>query len=79
MLETTMSFAEIVLIISGLLFITKSVMQYGKRTSDWGGIVKMFYKRVGMDTAEYKWYRLGVSCFIVGVVVRIVNLTFWPV
>ncbi|MCG7587017.1 hypothetical protein [Photobacterium sp. OFAV2-7] len=78
-METTMSFAEMVLIISGLLFITKSVMQYGKRTSDWGGVAKMFYKRVGMDTAEYKWYRLGVSCFIVGVVVRIVNLTFWPV
>ncbi|MGF1729201.1 hypothetical protein L4D19_06375 [Photobacterium kasasachensis] len=79
MLETTMGIAEMVLIISGLLFITKSVMQYGKRTSDWGGVVKMFYKRVGMDTAEYKWYRLGVSCFVIGVVVRIVNLTFWPV
>lgn len=79
MLETTMSFAEMILIVSGLLLITKSVMQYGKRTSDWSGVVKMFYKRVGMDTAEYKWYRLGVSCFVVGVIVRVVNLIFWPV
>jgi len=79
MLETTMSFAEMILILSGLLFIAKSVIQYGKRTSDWSGAIKMFYKRVGMDTAEYKSYRLGVSCFVIGVAVRIVNLTFWPV
>ena len=79
MLETTMRFAEILLIASGLLFIAKSIAQYGKRTSDWSGVAKMFYKRVGMDTKEYKWYRLGVGCFVVGIVVRIVNLTFWPV
>ena len=79
MLEITMNFAEMILIVSGLLFIAKSALQYGKRTTDWAGIAKMFYKRVGMDTAEYKWYRLGVSCFVFGVVVRIVNLTFWPI
>lgn len=79
MLETAMTIAEILFITSGLLFTAKSIHQYGRRTSDWAGAAKMFYKRIGMDTAEYKWYRLGISFFVVGVLVRIVNLTFWPV
>ncbi|UXI03930.1 CDK5RAP3 family protein [Photobacterium sp. TY1-4] len=78
MLETSLKIVEIMLIASGLLLITKSVFQYGTRTRDWSGVVKMFYKRVSMNVAEYKAYRLGVSAFILGVLVRIVNLTLWP-
>ncbi|UTV30233.1 hypothetical protein [Photobacterium atrarenae] len=77
--ETTLQFAEIILIACGLMLITRSIFQYGKRTRDWTGVAKMFYQRVSMNVAEYKAYRLGVSAFILGVIIRIVNLTLWPV
>ncbi|WP_299012935.1 hypothetical protein [uncultured Photobacterium sp.] len=79
MLETITNVAEILLLVFGLMFITMGVGQYGWRTADWGGVVKMFYQRICMNTSEYKWYRLGVSSFVFGVIVRIVNLTIWPV
>ncbi|MDX1302910.1 hypothetical protein [Photobacterium sp.] len=78
MLQITMNYAEILLLVTGLLLITKSLFQYGKRTRDWSGLAMMIVKRVGMDTAEYRWYRLGVSYFVAGVVIRIANMIFWP-
>ena len=78
MLQTTMNYAEIVLLVTGLLLIAKSMFQYGLRTRDWSGVAIMIVKRVGMDAAEYRWYRFGVSCFVVGVIIRIANMIFWP-
>ena len=78
MLQTTMNFAEIILLVTGLLLIAKSMFQYGLRTRDWSGVAIMIVKRVGMDAAEYRRYRLGVGCFVVGVVIRIANMIFWP-
>ncbi|PSW21834.1 hypothetical protein C9I98_00780 [Photobacterium sanctipauli] len=79
MLATGMFTLQMALLVVGLAMVGASIAQYGKRTHDWAGVVKMFYKRVEMTTSEYKSYRLGVALFVLGVVVRIVNLTFWPV
>ncbi|OAN13166.1 hypothetical protein A3K86_16025 [Photobacterium jeanii] len=79
MLQTSLVVAEIVLLSLGVLMIIKSMAQFGQRTQNWLGVLTMFYKRVGMDIAEYRWYRLGVASFVLGVVLRIVNLTIWPV
>ena len=78
MLQTSMNYAEILLLVTGILLIAKSIFQYGQRTRDWSGIAIMIVKRVGMDAAEYRWYRFGVGCFIIGVAIRIVNMIFWP-
>ncbi|WP_428468883.1 hypothetical protein [Photobacterium minamisatsumaniensis] len=79
MLATGMFTVQMALLVVGLAMVTVSIAQYGKRTHDWGGIVKMFYKRVEMTSGEYKSYRLGIALLVIGVVIRIVNLTFWPV
>ncbi|MGF1690944.1 hypothetical protein [Photobacterium kagoshimensis] len=78
MLQTSLSAIEMLLITIGVLMIVKSMLQFGLRTKNWLGVVTMFYKRIGMDVAEYRWYRMGVASFVLGVIVRIVNLVFWP-
>jgi hypothetical protein len=78
MLQATMGFVEVILLVTGVLFIAKSMFLYVKRTKDWSGVAVMVIKRVGMDAHEYRCYRFGVSCFVVGVIVRIVNMIFWP-
>ncbi|KHT61894.1 membrane protein [Photobacterium gaetbulicola] len=79
MLQLSMSVAEYLLILAGLAMVGNGIILYGRRTSDWTGILKMFYNRIGMSVQEFKWYRLGVASLVLGVVVRILNLTFWPV
>ncbi|KLV05490.1 membrane protein [Photobacterium aquae] len=69
---------EYVLVAVGLSMLGRGIYLYGHRTRDWSGIAKMFYQRVGMLAGEYRWYQLGVSVFVLGVVVRIVNLMLWP-
>ena len=78
MLQVSMTVAEYVLILAGLVLVGNGIILYGRRTSDWTGVLKMFYNRIGMSAAEFKWYRLGVAALVLGVIVRIVNLTFWP-
>ncbi|KMV31947.1 hypothetical protein L4D00_20740 [Photobacterium swingsii] len=78
MLQTSLSVIEMLLITLGVLMIAKSMLQFGQRTHNWLGVATMFFKRVGMNVAEYRWYRMGVASFVLGVVVRIVNLTVWP-
>ena len=78
MLQVSMAIGEYLLIMAGLAMTGAGIVLYGRRTHDWSGVVKMFYKRIGMSVEEYKWYRLGVSALILGVVVRVVNLIFWP-
>lgn len=70
--------AEKGLLIVGIIFVLTSVMQYGKRSHDWKGVVTMFYKRIPLSIGEYKWYRLGVAFIVVAVLLRILLLTLWP-
>ena len=79
MMQNTMNIAEYLFLLGGLSMIMMGIAQYGRRTQDWGGVVRMFYRRIDMTVAEYKWYRLGVSCVVVAVIVRVVNFTVWPV
>ncbi|MGR2769356.1 MULTISPECIES: hypothetical protein [Photobacterium] len=78
MLPVAMSVAEYLFVLTGIGMLMTGIVQYGRRTSDWGGIVKMFYKRIGMTVSEYKWYRLGIGVLMLGIVIRILNLTLWP-
>ena len=78
MLQVSMTVAEYLFILAGLVMVGNGIILYGRRTSDWTGVLKMFYNRIGMSADEFKWYRLGVALLVVGVIVRIANLTFWP-
>lgn len=69
---------EKVLLLLGVACFLTGIICYGKRSQDWKGIVTMFYKRIPMSIAEYRWYRLGVVIVILAIILRIVLLTFWP-
>ncbi|MBL4829955.1 MAG: hypothetical protein JKY55_08750 [Aliivibrio sp.] len=77
-MEMVMSGIENILIFGGVASIIRSIMLYGKRTEDWKGAVTMFLKRISLSITEAKWYKFGVSMFLLGVVLRIVNYTLWP-
>ena len=66
---------ENLLIGAGIICLLLAITQYGRRTSDWGGACVLFVKRIDLSVQEHKWYRIGVSSFFLGVVVRILNLT----
>lgn len=68
---------ENLLIGGGIISLLFAITQYGRRTSDWGGACILFVKRIELSIQEHKWYRIGVTSFFLGVVVRILNLTFW--
>ncbi|WEM45557.1 hypothetical protein PTW35_20995 (plasmid) [Photobacterium sp. DA100] len=78
MLQLSMTVAEYLLILAGLAMVGNGIILYGRRTSDWTGVLKMFYNRIGMSVEEFKWYRLGVASLVLGVIVRIVSLIIWP-
>ena len=78
MIETALSGIENVLIIGGLASIIRSIMLYGQRTQDWKGAMTMFVKRIPLSITEAKWYKFGVSMFLLGVVLRVINYTLWP-
>ncbi|MCL9773950.1 hypothetical protein [Vibrio methylphosphonaticus] len=77
-METSLFLAEKGLLIVGLLFILTGMVQYGRRSHDWKGVVTMFYKRVPMNVSEYKHYRLGVALVIAAIVIRFAFHIFWP-
>lgn len=76
--ETSLFWVEKGFLLVGIIFVLTGIMQYGKRSHDWKGVVTMFYKRIPMSVAEYKWYRLGVSLIVFAVVLRVIVLTLWP-
>ncbi|MDO6582053.1 hypothetical protein Q4491_11955 [Photobacterium sp. 2_MG-2023] len=78
MLEMASKSAEWLLLLSGVTLILTSMVQYGRRTRNWGGVMTMFYKRVSMTAIEFKFYRSGVAAVILAIVLRMVNLIFWP-
>ncbi|EOX1482066.1 hypothetical protein ACPDZ9_000634 [Vibrio cholerae] len=77
-MEIVLFWVEKLILVSGILLVLIGVMRYGRRSQDWKGVVTMFYKRIPMTIEEYKWYRLGVSCIVFAIILRIALLTFWP-
>ncbi|EDK30724.1 hypothetical protein VSWAT3_25614 [Vibrionales bacterium SWAT-3] len=77
-MEVGLFWAEKGMLVLGALFVLTSVMQYGKRSSDWKGVITMFYKRIPMSVAEYKWYRLGIALLVFAVIIRFALLILWP-
>ncbi|QXO15890.1 MULTISPECIES: hypothetical protein [Vibrio] len=77
-METTLFWIEKAVLVAGIVFVLTGITQYGKRSHDWKGVVTMFYKRIPMTVAEYKWYRLGIAMVVFAVVLRIIVLTLWP-
>ncbi len=77
-MEVGLFLAEKGMLVLGALFVLTSVMQYGKRSSDWKGVITMFYKRIPMSVAEYKWYRLGIALLVFAVIIRFALLILWP-
>ncbi|CAH8235782.1 hypothetical protein [Vibrio aestuarianus] len=77
-MEVGLFWAEKGILLLGIIFVLTSITQYGKRSHDWKGVVTMFYRRIPMTIAEYKWYRLGISFIVFAVVLRIIVLTLWP-
>lgn len=74
----TLNWIENITLLIGIGCILLSITQYGRRSSDWSGVVMMVFKRIPMNVAEYKWYRLGVALVIFAVVLRIIVLTLYP-
>ena len=77
-MEVGLFWAEKGMLVLGALLVLTSVMQYGKRSSDWKGVITMFYKRIPMSVAEYKWYRLGIALLVFAVIIRFALLILWP-
>jgi hypothetical protein len=65
-------------LVFGIIFVMTGILLYGKRSNDWKGVATMFYKRVPLSIAEYKWYRLGISLVVFAVILRVLALTLWP-
>ncbi|WP_117234117.1 hypothetical protein [Vibrio maerlii] len=78
-MDFTLFWLEKVLLVAGILSILTSMYMYGRRSSDWSGLVTMFFKRVQMNIAEYKWYRIGVALVLVAVVLKVALYTFFLV
>lgn len=77
-MEVSLFWIEKGFLLVGIICVLTGVIQYGKRSSDWRGVATMFYKRIPLSVAEYKWYRLGISMVVFAVLLRIVVLTLWP-
>ncbi|MGR5094285.1 hypothetical protein ACPV5O_14330 [Vibrio maritimus] len=77
-MELGLFWTEKALLVVGVLFILTGIVQYGRRSHDWKGVVTMFYKRVPMNVGEYKRYRLGVAFVIFAVVLRFALHVLWP-
>ncbi|TKF28580.1 hypothetical protein [Vibrio kanaloae] len=77
-MEVGLFWAEKGMLVLGALFVLTSIMQYGRRSNDWKGVITMFYKRIPMNIAEYKWYRLGIALLVFAVIIRFALLILWP-
>ncbi|KQA23467.1 hypothetical protein ACP45F_12950 [Vibrio metoecus] len=77
-MDMALFWVEKLMLVGGILLVLTGIMHYGRRSQDWKGVVTMFYKRIPMTVEEFKWYRLGISCILFAVILRIALLTFWP-
>ncbi len=77
-MEVGLFWAEKGMLVLGALFVLTSIMQYGRRSNDWKGVITMVYKRTPMNIAEYKWYRLGIALLVFAVIIRFALLILWP-
>ncbi len=77
-LELGLFWLEKGLLLAGVLFVLTGIIQYGRRSSDWRGVITMFYKRVPLNVDEYKWYRLGIGVLIFAIVTRVALFIVFP-
>ncbi len=77
-MEASLFWIEKLFLISGIIFVMTGIIQYGKRSHDWKGVITMFYKRVPLSIAEFKWYKLGIALIVFAAILRIIVLTLWP-
>lgn len=66
------------ILLVGIGCVLFSLLEYGKRSQDWKGVITVFYKRVDMTVNEFKFYKFGVSLLVFAVILRIGVLTLWP-
>ncbi len=77
-MEVMLFMLEKSLLICGLFCILTALLRYGRRSSDWRGVLTVFYKRVPLTVSEFKFYRLGVALLCFAIVLRIGLLAFYP-
>ncbi|WPC76581.1 hypothetical protein [Vibrio porteresiae] len=66
------------ILLLGILCLMTGILQYGRRSHDWKGVITMFYKRVPLSVTEFKWYRSGIAFVLVAVVLKVLLFTLWP-
>lgn len=77
-MEMVLLVLEKSLLLVGIGCVLFSLLEYGKRSQDWKGVITVFYKRVDMTVNEFKFYKFGVSLLVFAVILRIGVLTLWP-
>ncbi|WP_417607202.1 hypothetical protein [Oceanimonas baumannii] len=72
--------AESALLLTGLLLVLIGTWRYGRRRKDWLALPRIVFNRAkDLTLQEYRWLRYGGMLLFIGVLVRIANLTFYPV
>ena len=72
--------AELLLLITGVLLVLTGSWRYGRRKKDWLALLRIVFNRAkDLTLQEYRWLRYGGMLLFIGVLVRIANLTFYPV
>ncbi|EEX64385.1 hypothetical protein [Vibrio metoecus] len=74
-MDMALFWVEKLMLVGGILLVLTGIMRYGRRSQDWKGVVTMFYKRIPMTVEEFKWYRLGISCILFAVILRVLIQT----
>lgn len=70
---------EILLLLAGIVLVAVGVLAYGQRRKDWLALPRILFNRArDLTLKEYQWLRFGGILLFAGVVVRILNLTFYP-
>ncbi|PSJ48327.1 LPXTG cell wall anchor domain-containing protein [Zobellella taiwanensis] len=70
---------EILLLLAGIVLVAVGVLAYGRRRKDWLALPRILFNRArDLTLKEYQWLRFGGILLFAGVVVRILNLTFYP-
>ncbi|WP_086980745.1 hypothetical protein [Vibrio aphrogenes] len=77
-MEMVLLVLEKSILLVGIGCVLFSLLEYGKRSQDWKGVITVFYKRVDMTVNEFKFYKFGVSLLVFAVILRIGVLTLWP-
>ncbi|PSJ47612.1 hypothetical protein C7H85_01910 [Zobellella endophytica] len=70
---------ELLLLLAGLTLVLAGTLRYGSRKKDWLALPRIVFNRAkDLTISEYQWLRYGGMLLFAGVLVRILNLTFFP-